>query len=84
MLRHCVTSLRHCVTVLCHCVIVLCHCVTVIVLRHCVTVLQSNVNPLVPTLVFGVTSLVAGGLALRLPETKGKHLPQTLDELVGT
>ncbi|XP_518840.2 solute carrier family 22 member 2 isoform X2 [Pan troglodytes] len=33
-----------------------------------------------PLMVFGVLGLVAGGLVLLLPETKGKALPETIEE----
>ncbi|KAM5327240.1 solute carrier family 22 member 2 [Glossophaga mutica] len=34
-----------------------------------------------PLMVFAVVSLVAGGLVMLLPETKGKALPETIDEV---
>ncbi|XP_019605297.2 solute carrier family 22 member 2 isoform X1 [Rhinolophus sinicus] len=34
-----------------------------------------------PLLVFAVVGLIAGGLVLLLPETKGKTLPETIDEV---
>lgn len=34
-----------------------------------------------PLLVFGVLSSVAGGLALFLPETNGRPLPQTIEDV---
>ena len=33
-----------------------------------------------PLLIFGALSLVAGGLALILPETAGRPLPQSIEE----
>ncbi|KAH9492213.1 hypothetical protein Btru_029229 [Bulinus truncatus] len=41
---------------------------------------QIYFNPL-PLIVFGSFSIVAGSLALMLPETNGQTLPQTLDEV---
>lgn len=42
--------------------------------------LQVFWNPL-PLLVFGVLAVVAGLLALMLPETNGRPLPQTIDDV---
>ncbi|KAL1435732.1 hypothetical protein MTO96_010517 [Rhipicephalus appendiculatus] len=39
-----------------------------------------KVHPIMPMIVFGVLSLVAGILTLALPETKGLRLPETMQE----
>ena len=42
--------------------------------------LQSDVDPSMPSIIFGTFSVAAGLLALLLPETKGKSLPETLED----
>ena len=42
--------------------------------------LQRDVSKFAPLIVFGVSSLLAGALALLLPETMGKNLPETLED----
>ena len=44
-------------------------------------VLGRQVSPLIPPVVFGVTALVAGALALLLPETRGQALPYTIEQV---
>ena len=46
-----------------------------------VGVLGGEVSPLIPPVVFGVTALVAGALALLLPETRGRELPYTIEQV---
>ena len=46
-----------------------------------VEVLGRQVSPLIPPVVFGVTALVAGALALLLPETRGQALPYTIEQV---
>ena len=41
---------------------------------------KSHIGRNAPILVFGVTAFVAGTLALFLPETMGRKLPDTIDE----
>ena len=41
---------------------------------------QGTTNKVIPPLIFGCLSIAAGLLALLLPETKGKHLSETLEE----
>ena len=36
---------------------------------------------MVPIIIFGGSAILAGGMTFMLPETKGRNLPQTLDEL---
>ena len=36
----------------------------------------------IPYIIFGTVSLIAGGLALFLPETLGQPLPQTIDDAI--
>jgi len=38
------------------------------------------VSPVAPVLIFGLTSLLASALSLLLPETKGRTLPDTIEE----
>ena len=40
--------------------------------------IQGNINPMAPLLIFGINSLFGGVLALTLPETKNKTLPNTV------
>ena len=37
-------------------------------------------NPALPLLIFGVTSLVGGAICFVLPETKGQNLKQTIQD----
>ena len=37
-------------------------------------------HPHIPPIVFGASALVAGGLALLLPETRDQELPDTLEQ----
>ena len=37
-------------------------------------------HPHIPPIVFGASALVAGSLALLLPETRGKELPDTIEQ----
>ena len=46
-----------------------------------VEVLGQQYSPLLPPVVFGVTALVAGALALLLPETRGQALPYTIEQV---
>ena len=46
-----------------------------------VGMLGGEVSPLIPPVVFGVTALVAGALALLLPETRGRELPYTIEQV---
>ena len=46
-----------------------------------VEVLGRQYSPLIPPVVFGVTALVAGALALLLPETRGQALPYTIEQV---
>ena len=39
---------------------------------------MAQVSPIAPVLIFGVTSVLAGGLTLLLPETKGRTSPDTI------
>ena len=48
-----------------------------------VGMLGGEVSPLIPPVVFGVTALVAGALALLLPETRGRELPYTIEQVGG-
>lgn len=41
---------------------------------------QGNISPLIPLVVLGVASLVGGLVALLLPETLHKDLPQTIED----
>ena len=41
---------------------------------------QSDIDRLIPLLIFGAAALLAGILALLLPETKDKNLPETLED----
>lgn len=45
-------------------------------------VLLGNENKSFPMLIISIVSLIAAFLGLKLPETKGKPLPQTFDDLV--
>jgi len=40
----------------------------------------SEVHPSLPTIIFGVSALLAGFISFFLPETKGKPLPYTIEE----
>ena len=42
--------------------------------------LDKVVNPTFPIVIFGITALVSGILALFLPETQNRRLPDTIDE----
>ena len=37
-------------------------------------------NPYVPVVIFGLSALLAGIISLKLPETKGRKLPDTVEE----
>ncbi len=38
-------------------------------------------SPWIPNIVFGVLAVVAAGLGLLLPETAGRPLPQTVEDI---
>ena len=38
-------------------------------------------SPWIPNIVFGILAIVAAGLGLLLPETAGKPLPQTIEDI---
>lgn len=42
--------------------------------------IDSDVGKATPLIVFGVTALVAGIIALKLPETKDMSLPETIED----
>ena len=44
-------------------------------------ILQIRVAPWFPGVVFGVMAVIAAGLTLLLPETLGRPLPQTIEEV---
>ena len=37
-------------------------------------------NPYIPVVIFGLSALLAGIVSLKLPETKGRKLPDTVEE----
>ena len=37
-------------------------------------------NPYVPVVIFGLSALLAGIISLKLPEAKGRKLPDTVEE----
>ena len=41
---------------------------------------QSYYGRSIPIIIYGVMSIIAGLLALLLPETKGQNLPETLED----
>lgn len=41
--------------------------------------LLDTLNPKIPTVLFGLLALVSGASTFLLPETTGRHLPQSLD-----
>jgi len=45
-----------------------------------IEVLGKNYHPYIPAIVFGVNALLAGILAIMLPETHGRDLPYTIEE----
>ena len=47
---------------------------------HTHNTLQNDINRELPLVVFGAIALAAGMLALILPETRGIHLMQTVEE----
>lgn len=49
------------------------------ILSPLITVLGDYYVPL-PSIIIGTFAVVAGLLALLLPETKGKNLPETIEE----
>ena len=51
------------------------------VIFHLTSVMQYVENIGIPIFLMGVLSVCAGVLSLRLPETKGKTTPETLEEL---
>ncbi len=42
---------------------------------------QARIAPWAPGIVFGAISIMAGLLTLRLPETRGRPFPQTIEEV---
>ena len=44
-------------------------------------VFQNAIHPSLEYCVYGILSLGAGGLALLLPDTTGKPLPETIEDL---
>ncbi|XP_039273257.2 organic cation transporter protein-like [Styela clava] len=42
--------------------------------------MSGEVMTFLPYIIFGIISTIAGGLCLTLPETKGKKLPQTIED----
>ena len=45
-----------------------------------VTLLQVGINKAIPVILFGALSLAAGLLALLLPETRNRKLPETVQD----
>ena len=41
---------------------------------------QSDISRLIPLIIFGAMSIAAGLLALAFPETKGRALPETIED----
>ena len=44
-----------------------------------IEMLGKNYHPYIPAIVFGVNALLAGTLAIMLPETHGRDLPYTIE-----
>lgn len=42
--------------------------------------IEHDIGKATPLLIFGVTAVVAGIFALKLPETKGVALPETIED----
>lgn len=53
----------------------MCHC-----LHQLIICVQANISSVLPLLVLGILGIVGGVLALFLPETLDKDLPQTLQD----
>ena len=45
-----------------------------------IEMLGKNYHPYIPAIVFGSNALLAGLLAIALPETQGRELPYTIEE----
>ncbi|XP_050390285.1 organic cation transporter protein [Patella vulgata] len=43
-------------------------------------IVPGNAGKITPMIIFGITSIIAGLLALLLPETKGRLLPETIED----
>ena len=48
--------------------------------RHLRYFFQADLGKFIPIILFGAVAISAGLLSLLLPETKGRNLPQTVEE----
>ena len=51
-------------------------------LEYCSYLHQERIAPWAPGIVFGIFSILGGLATLLLPETQGRPLPQTIEEVI--
>ena len=41
----------------------------------------ADINPAIPTVIFAAMAIISGGLTFFLPETMGRKMPETIDDV---